>query len=91
MNRLALLGVALVLLGAGQCSWAAQTGDQKPPPKVELQKLLTNLKSTDEHTKLDAMIRMRPELLRFLQQDSRAECTWEDTLTGLHKLASLLP
>ncbi|HXI40120.1 MAG TPA: FliI/YscN family ATPase, partial [Bryobacteraceae bacterium] len=43
------------------------------------------------NTKLDAVIRMRPELLRFLQQDSRAECTWDDTLAGLHKLASLLP
>ena len=42
-------------------------------------------------TKLDAVIRMRPELLRFLQQDSRAECTFDDTLAGLHKLASLLP
>src|SRR6266850_4520088 len=42
------------------------------------------------NTKLDAMIRMRPELLRFLQQDSRAECKWDDTLAGLHKLASLL-
>src|SRR5690349_14790672 len=43
------------------------------------------------NTKLDAVIRMRPELLRFLQQDSHAECAWDDTLAGLHKLASLLP
>ena len=43
------------------------------------------------NTKLDAVIRMRPELLSFLQQDSRAECKWDDTLAGLHKLASLLP
>ena len=43
------------------------------------------------NTKLDAVIRMRPELLHFLQQDSRAECPWDDTLAGLHKLAALLP
>ena len=43
------------------------------------------------NAKLDAVIRMRPELLHFLQQDSRAECTWDDTLAGLHKLAALLP
>jgi FliI/YscN family ATPase len=41
--------------------------------------------------KLDAVIRVRPELLRFLQQDARAESKWEETLAGLRKLASLLP
>ena len=41
--------------------------------------------------KLDAMIRLRPELLRFLRQDSRAESQWDETLAGLRKLASLLP
>jgi FliI/YscN family ATPase len=41
--------------------------------------------------KLDAVIRMRPELLRFLQQESRAESKWSDTLTGLRHLASLVP
>ena len=58
MNRLALLGVALVLAGAAQCSWATQAGDQKQPPKVELKQLLKNLKSTDEYTKLDAMMQL---------------------------------
>jgi FliI/YscN family ATPase len=41
--------------------------------------------------KLDAAIRMRPELLRFLQQDAHAESRWDDTLTGLRQLASQLP
>jgi flagellum-specific ATP synthase len=43
------------------------------------------------NAKLDAVIRMRPELLHFLQQDSRAESKWDDTLASLRKLASLLP
>ena len=43
------------------------------------------------NTKLDAVIRMRPELLRFLQQDSRAEAKWDETLVGVKKLAALLP
>ncbi|HKW98381.1 MAG TPA: FliI/YscN family ATPase [Bryobacteraceae bacterium] len=43
------------------------------------------------NTKLDAVIRMRPELLRFLQQDSRAEANWDETLAGVKKLAALLP
>jgi hypothetical protein len=34
---------------------------------------------------------LRPELLRFLQQDARAESKWDETLAGLRKLASLLP
>jgi FliI/YscN family ATPase len=33
---------------------------------------------------------IRPELLRFLQQDARAESQWDETLAGLHKLASAL-
>jgi len=37
------------------------------------------------------VIRMRPELLRFLQQESRDESTWDDTLTSLRQLATLLP
>jgi len=41
--------------------------------------------------KLDAVIRMRPELLRFLQQDSRTESKWDDTLASLHRLAALVP
>jgi FliI/YscN family ATPase len=41
--------------------------------------------------KLDAAIRVRPELLRFLQQDAHAESRWDDTLTGLRQLASQLP
>jgi len=41
--------------------------------------------------KLDAAIRMRPELMRFLQQDAAAESRWDDTLTGLRQLASQLP
>ena len=43
------------------------------------------------NTKLDTVIRVRPELLRFLQQDSRAESKWDETLAGLRKLAALLP
>ena len=41
--------------------------------------------------KLDAAIRMRPELMRFLQQDATAESRWDDTLTGLRQLAAQLP
>jgi FliI/YscN family ATPase len=41
--------------------------------------------------KLDAAIRLRPDLLRFLQQDAQAESRWDDTLTGLRQLASQLP
>ena len=41
--------------------------------------------------KLDAAIRMRPELLRFLQQDARAESRWDETLAGLRQLASQMP
>jgi flagellum-specific ATP synthase len=41
--------------------------------------------------KLDAVIRMRPDLLRFLQQDARAEVKWDDTLAGLRQLALLVP
>jgi flagellum-specific ATP synthase len=41
--------------------------------------------------KLDAAIRMRPELMRFLQQDAQAESKWDETLTGLRQLASQLP
>jgi FliI/YscN family ATPase len=40
--------------------------------------------------KLDSVIRTRPDLLRFLQQDARAESPWEATLDGLRKLASAL-
>jgi FliI/YscN family ATPase len=43
------------------------------------------------NAKLDAVIRMRPELLRFLQQDSRDESKWDDTLASLRQLALLLP
>jgi flagellar biosynthesis/type III secretory pathway ATPase len=43
------------------------------------------------NAKLDAVIRMRPELLRFLQQGSRDESKLSDTLAGLRQLASLLP
>jgi flagellum-specific ATP synthase len=43
------------------------------------------------NAKLDAVIRMRPELLRFLQQDSRDESKLTDTRAGLRQLASLLP
>jgi FliI/YscN family ATPase len=42
------------------------------------------------NAKLDTVIRIRPELLRFLQQDARAESQWDETLAGLHKLASAL-
>jgi FliI/YscN family ATPase len=41
--------------------------------------------------KLDAAIRLRPELMRFLQQDAQAESKWDETLTGLRQLASQLP
>ncbi len=41
--------------------------------------------------KLDSVIRTRPDLLRFLQQDARAESQWDETLAGLRKLASALP
>ena len=41
--------------------------------------------------KLDSVIRTRPDLLRFLQQDARAESQWDETLDGLRKLASALP
>jgi flagellar biosynthesis/type III secretory pathway ATPase len=41
--------------------------------------------------KLDAVLRMRPELLRFLQQDSCAEAKWDETLAGMRQLASLVP
>jgi flagellum-specific ATP synthase len=41
--------------------------------------------------KLDAAIRMRPDLMRFLQQDARAESPWDDTLAGMRQLASQLP
>jgi FliI/YscN family ATPase len=41
--------------------------------------------------KLDAAIRMRPELMRFLQQDAQAESKWDETLTGLRQLALQLP
>jgi flagellum-specific ATP synthase len=41
--------------------------------------------------KLDAAIRMRPDLMRFLQQDAHAESRWDDTLAGLRQLASQLP
>jgi hypothetical protein len=34
---------------------------------------------------------MRPELLRFLQQDAHAESKWDDTLASLRKLALLVP
>lgn len=40
--------------------------------------------------KLDSVIRTRPDLLRFLQQDARAESPWDQTLDGLRKLASAL-
>ena len=40
--------------------------------------------------KLDSVIRTRPDLLRFLQQDARAESQWDETLAGLRKLASAL-
>jgi flagellum-specific ATP synthase len=43
------------------------------------------------NAKLDAAIRMRPELLRFLQQDSRDESKWDETLASLRQLALLLP
>jgi len=43
------------------------------------------------NAKLDAVIRTRPELLRFLQQDSRDASKWDDTLSGLGKLAAALP
>jgi flagellum-specific ATP synthase len=43
------------------------------------------------NAKLDAVIRMRPDLLRFLQQDSREESKWDDTLSSLRQLALLLP
>ena len=43
------------------------------------------------NARLDAVIRVRPELLRFLQQDARAESKWDETLAGLRKLALLLP
>ncbi|HVP48471.1 MAG TPA: FliI/YscN family ATPase [Bryobacteraceae bacterium] len=43
------------------------------------------------NAKLDAVIRTRPELLRFLQQDSRAESRWDETLDALNKLAAALP
>jgi flagellum-specific ATP synthase len=43
------------------------------------------------NAKLDAVIRMRPDLLRFLQQDSREESKWDDTLSNLRQLALLLP
>jgi flagellum-specific ATP synthase len=43
------------------------------------------------NAKLDAVIRMRPELLRFLQQDSRDESKWDETLSSLRQLALLLP
>jgi FliI/YscN family ATPase len=39
------------------------------------------------NAKLDAVIRMRPELMRFLQEDSRAESKWDETLSGLRNLA----
>ncbi len=41
--------------------------------------------------KLDAAIRLRPDLMRFLQQDARAESRWDDTLASLRQLASQLP
>ena len=41
--------------------------------------------------KLDAAIRLRPELMRFLQQDTHADSGWDDTLAGLRQLASQLP
>jgi len=41
--------------------------------------------------KLDAAIRMRPDLMRFLQQDAHAESPWNDTLAGLRQLAAQLP
>jgi len=40
--------------------------------------------------KLDSVIRTRPDLLRFLQQDARAESSWDETLAGLRQLASAL-
>jgi FliI/YscN family ATPase len=43
------------------------------------------------NAKLDSVIRIRPDLLRFLRQDARAESQWDETLAGLHKLASTLP
>jgi len=43
------------------------------------------------NAKLDSVIRIRPDLLRFLQQDARSESQWDETLAGLHKLASALP
>ena len=43
------------------------------------------------NAKLDAVIKARPELLRFLQQDARAESKWNETQAGLQKLASLIP
>ncbi|HXA05022.1 MAG TPA: FliI/YscN family ATPase [Bryobacteraceae bacterium] len=46
---------------------------------------------TGTNAKLDAVIRMRPELLRFLQQDAHAESKWDDTLASLRKLALLVP
>ncbi len=41
--------------------------------------------------KLDAAIRLRPELMRFLQQEAQAESKWDETLAGLRQLAAQLP
>jgi len=41
--------------------------------------------------KLDAAIRLRPDLLKFLQQEAHAESAWSDTLASLGQLASQLP
>jgi flagellum-specific ATP synthase len=41
--------------------------------------------------KLDAAIRMRPDLMRFLQQEAHAESPLDDTLAGLRQLAGQLP
>jgi flagellar biosynthesis/type III secretory pathway ATPase len=41
--------------------------------------------------KLDAAIRLRPDLMRFLQQDAHAESNWDDTLAGMRQLASQMP
>jgi FliI/YscN family ATPase len=43
------------------------------------------------NAKLDAVIRTRPDLLRFLQQDQREESKWNETLAALNTLAGALP
>src|SRR5205814_6104034 len=79
------------------------TDEQKQPPKVQLDQLLKNLKSTDEQTKLDAMMQLAdwgpqaapatPDLVAALQstnEDFRSEEHTSELQSLRHLVCRLL-